>query len=184
LTRDDALLDATRRIRREHPAATIHINTNGSKPHMLEQLIAAGCNSVRISAISFTDSVFRAYYRPVGYSLDEVTECGRVMSRSGGQVCLNLLTFPGLTDHPDELERTAVACRRMGVQQIQWRSLNVDHDWLISVLDRRGCALDAGAGMRAAYEQLRDRLPGVEHGNFTRPVQSEPGARTEVVVRD
>jgi pyruvate-formate lyase-activating enzyme len=184
LTRDDALVDATRRIRREHPAATIHINTNGSKPHVLEQLIAAGCNSVRISAISFADSVFRAYYRPVGYTLDDVIECGRVMARSGGQVCLNLLTFPGLSDDPDELDRTAAACRRMGVQQIQWRSLNVDHDWLISVLGRRGFALDAGVGMGAAYEHMRERLPGVGHGNFTRPVQPEPGARTGSALRD
>jgi hypothetical protein len=25
-------------------------------------------------------------------------------------------------------------------------------------------------GMRAAHERVRDLLPGVEHGNFTRPV--------------
>ncbi len=35
LTRDDALVEATRRIRALHPTATIHINTNGSKPHVL-----------------------------------------------------------------------------------------------------------------------------------------------------
>src|SRR4029077_1090147 len=126
-------------------------------------------NSVRISAISFTDNVFRAYYRPVGYGLDEVLACGRLVRDAGGQVCLNLLTFPGLTDTAAELERTAAACRDMGVQQIQWRSLNVDHDWLIDVLRLRRATGD-GIGMRAAYDELRTRLPGVEHGNFTRPV--------------
>jgi pyruvate-formate lyase-activating enzyme len=170
LTRDDVLLEATRRIRAEHPAATIHVNTNGSKPHVLEQLVAAGCNSVRISAISFTDLVFRAYYRPVGYTLADVLACGRVMADAGGQVCLNLLTLPGLTDSPVELERTAAACRDMRVQQVQWRSLNVDHDWLIEVLGSRGVGLDEGIGMAAAQQQLRSALPGVEHGNFTRPV--------------
>jgi len=170
LTRDGALTDATRRIRALHPTATIHLNTNGSKPHILERLIEAGCNSVRVSAISFTDSVFRAYYRPVDYSLDDVIECGRVMSAAGGQVCLNLLTFPGLTDQADELDRIVNACREMGVQQVQWRSLNVDHDWLIEVLDRRGIALRGGLGMRAALTALQDRLPGLAHGNFTRPV--------------
>ncbi|MBV8194542.1 MAG: radical SAM protein, partial [Candidatus Dormibacteraeota bacterium] len=124
LTRDDAIIDATREIRRRHPDATIHINTNGSKPHVLRALVDAGCNSVRISAISFTDSVFRAYYRPVGYTLDDVVECGRVVHAAGGQVCLNLLTVPGLTDAPVELERTAAGCREMRVHQIQWRSLN------------------------------------------------------------
>ena len=169
LTRDDALVRATADIRRSHPRATIHINTNGSRPDTLRRLIDAGCNSVRISAISFTDSVFRAYYRPVGYTLDDVQECGRAMSHAGGQVCINLLTFPGLTDEPGELVRTATACREMSVHQVQWRSLNVDHDWLVEVLRRRGSAMLDGIGLGAALAQLKNELPGVEHGNFTRP---------------
>jgi pyruvate-formate lyase-activating enzyme len=165
LTRGDALEEATARIRRMHPDATIHVNTNGSNPRALQRMIAAGCNSVRISAISFTDAVFRAYYRPVGYTLDDVLECGRAMRAAGGQVCLNLLTFPGVTDAPDELDRTVDACREMGVMQVQWRSLNVDHDWLARVLP----AMQPGTGMRAALDSFRRELPDVEHGNFTRP---------------
>ena len=166
LTRDDALAEATARIRRSHPAATIHVNTNGSSPQALQRLIDAGCNSVRISAISFTDPVFRAYYRPIGYGLEEVVECGRLLRAAGGQVCLNLLTFPGLTDTPDELGRTVDACREMGVQQIQWRSLNVDHDWLVEVMPE---SEQAGLGMLAALDRVRRDLPEVAHGNFTRP---------------
>ena len=181
LTRDDAIVRATREIHRRHPSATIHINTNGSRPDTLRRLIDAGCTSVRISAISFTDSVFRAYYRPVGYSLDDVLECGAVMRAAGGQVCLNLLTFPGLTDAPLELERTVAACRAMGVHQVQWRSLNVDHDWLCDVLRHRGVSLDGGMGLRQAYERVREELPGVAHGNFTRPwPRDESDAEDEI----
>lgn len=165
LTRGEALVAATARIRARHPEATIHVNTNGSMPHVLERLIEAGCNSVRISAISFTDAVFRAYYRPIGYGLDEVIACGELMHARGGQVCLNLLTFPGVTDVPAELEATAAASRRMHAAQIQWRSLNVDHDWLLDVLP----PLPPGMGIRQAFQRLRAALPGVEHGNFTRP---------------
>jgi pyruvate-formate lyase-activating enzyme len=109
--------------------------------------------------------VFRAYYRPIGYSLEDVVECGRVVGDAGGQVCLNLLTFPGITDAPDELERTIDACRAMGVMQVQWRSLNVDHDWLVRVLPD----MQPGVGMRVALQQVRETLPTVQHGNFTRP---------------
>ncbi len=165
LTRDDALVEAARRIRELHPGATIHINTNASKPHVLERLIDAGLNSVRISAISFNDGVFRPYYRPIGYGLEEVVACGALMHAHGGQVCLNLLTFPGVTDVDEEIDATVRACRTMGVDQVQWRSLNVDHDWLLDVLP----VLPAGIGMRAAHQRIRDLLPGVEHGNFTRP---------------
>jgi pyruvate-formate lyase-activating enzyme len=170
LTRDDVLADAVAEIRVAHPDATIHVNTNGSRPRTLQRLIDAGCNSVRISAISFHDPIFRAYYRPVGYSIEDVIECGRVMSRAGGQVCVNLLTFPGVTDSSAELERTAAAVVEMGARQIQWRSLNCDHDWLVDVLAGRGLLPEDGIGLAAAYRQLVDRLPGVSHGNFTRPV--------------
>jgi hypothetical protein len=54
----------------------------------------------------------------------------------------------------------------MGVDQVQWRSLNVDHDWLLEELP----ALGEGIGIAAAMELVRQRLPGVAHGNFTRPV--------------
>jgi pyruvate-formate lyase-activating enzyme len=165
LTRGRTLVEATARIRERHPAATIHVNTNGSRPRVLERMAEAGCNSVRISAISFTDSVFRAYYRPIGYGLEDVIASARVMKRAGGQVCLNLLTFPGLTDAPSELEATAAACREMGVDQVQWRTLNVDHDWLAAELP----TAEPGIGLPAALRTLGERLPGVEHGNFTRP---------------
>ena len=166
LTRPDALEVATALIRARVAAATVHVNTNGSSPTALRRLVAAGCNSVRISAISFSDDVFRAYYRPIGYTLDDVVECGRVMRAAGGQVCLNLLTVPGVTDTAEELERTVAACREMGVHQVQWRSLNVDHDWLLEVLP---AAVGEGIGMAAALERVRGALPGVRHGNFTRP---------------
>src|ERR1039457_2313715 len=169
LTRGRALVEATAAIRENHPSATIHVNTNGSRPRVLERMVAAGCDSVRISAISFTDPVFRAYYRPIGYGLEEVLECGRIVKRAGGQVCLNLLAFPGVTDTPLELEATLAACTEMGVDQIQWRSLNVDHDWLIEELP----AMEPGIGMAAALDMVRQRLPGVAHGNFTRPVAHE-----------
>jgi pyruvate-formate lyase-activating enzyme len=166
LTRSRALVEATAMIRQRNPGATIHINTNGSRPRVLERLVAAGCDSVRISAISFIEPVFRAYYRPIGYGLDEVIECGRIVKRAGGQVCLNLLAFPGITDTPSELEATIAACAEMGVDQIQWRSLNVDHDWLIEELP----PMEEGMGMAAAMATVRERLPEVAHGNFTRPV--------------
>ena len=100
LTRDDVLARAVADDSGEIiPAATIHVNTNGARPQVLRRLIDAGCNSVRISAISFGDPVFRAYYRPVGYSIEDVIECSRVMSaaKRESRCTSTLLTFPGLT---------------------------------------------------------------------------------------
>lgn len=172
LTRGAALVDATRRIRAEAPTATIHINTNGSRPDVLRRLVDAGLNSIRISIFSLEDSRFRAYYRPVGYGLEQVAECADVVRRAGGQVTINLLTFPGISDAPAEIDALTTFIRRHGVHQVQLRSLDVDPQWLLARIPNP----TQGIGMRAFVAELRARCPGLRLGNFTR---SWPVARPE-----
>jgi pyruvate-formate lyase-activating enzyme len=165
LTRGNVLVEATRRIRAAAPQATIHINSNGSRPAVLGRLIDAGLNSIRISLFSLDDTRFRAYYRPVGYGLAELAECADLMRRSGGQLTINLLTFPGITDAPAEIDALVAFIARHGVHQVQLRTLNVDPLWLIDRIP----APTRGIGMRRFLETLRRRCPGLQLGNFTRP---------------
>ncbi len=165
LTRGAALVEATRRIRAAAPRATIHINTNGSRPGTLRRLVEAGLNSIRISIFSLDDACFRAYYRPVGYGLAEVAECADIVAGAGGQVTVNLLTFPGVSDAPQEVDRLVAFIEQHRVSQLQLRSLNVDPHWLLARLPER----TRGIGMIAFVEQLQRRLPALRLGNFTRP---------------
>jgi molybdenum cofactor biosynthesis enzyme MoaA len=147
------------------PSATIHINTNGSRPGVLRRLVDAGLNSVRISIFSLDDARFRAYYRPIGYGLEQVAECADVVAAAGGQVTINLLTFPGISDASGEIDALVDFIHRHGVHQVQLRSLNVDPHWLLSRIPER----TQGIGMRRFVRQLEDRCPTLELGNFTRP---------------
>jgi pyruvate-formate lyase-activating enzyme len=165
LTRGAALVDATRRIRAAAPTATIHVNTNGSRPDVLRRLVDAGLNSVRISVFSLDDTRFRAYYRPVGYGLDQVAECASVVASAGGQVTINLLTFPGISDAPPEVDALVSFIQRYGVHQVQLRSLNVDPQWLLDRIPQP----TRGIGMRPFVRQLTERCPDLHLGNFTRP---------------
>jgi pyruvate-formate lyase-activating enzyme len=164
LTRGAALVDATRRIRAAAAAATIHLNTNGSRPDVLRRLVDAGLNSIRISVFSLDEARFRAYYRPVGYGLEQVAECAEIMQRAGGQVTINLLTFPGISDAASEIDALVDFIQRHGVHQVQLRSLNVDPHWLLARIPRP----TRGIGMRAFVAELRARCPGLRLGNFTR----------------
>jgi wyosine [tRNA(Phe)-imidazoG37] synthetase (radical SAM superfamily) len=165
LTRGAALVEATRRIRAAAPAATIHINTNASRPDVLRRLVDAGLNSIRISIFSLDDARFRAYYRPVGYGLDQVAECADVVAGAGGQVTVNLLTFPGISDARPEIETLAAFIERHRVHQVQLRSLNVDPHWLLGRIPEE----TRGIGMRAFVKELAARCPDLQMGNFTRP---------------
>ncbi|TMD12279.1 MAG: radical SAM protein [Chloroflexi bacterium] len=165
LTRGAPLVEATGRLRAAFPRATIHLNTNASRPDTMQALLRAGLNSVRISLFSLDDTRFRAYYRPVGYGLEQILECAALVHRAGAQLTVNLLTFPGVTDAPDEIARLQAFIAAHGVHQVQLRTLNVDPLWLLGRLPEP----TAGIGMRRFVEELRSITPGLKLGNFTRP---------------
>jgi uncharacterized Fe-S cluster-containing radical SAM superfamily enzyme len=138
----------------------------------MQALLEAGLNSVRISIFSLDEARFRAYYRPVGYGLEQVVECAALARRAGAQVTVNLLTFPGISDSRDEIERLIALVAGHGVHQVQLRTLNVDPLWLLRRLPDR----TLGIGMRRFIEELADRCPGLKLGNFTRPWHPAPRA--------
>jgi pyruvate-formate lyase-activating enzyme len=166
LLRERALRPVAHELQRRYPGATIHVNTNASSPAALERLIRAGVNSVRISVFSFRQDLFATYYRPRGYSIDEVLECARIARHLGAQLTINLLTFPGVSDTPAEIIRTVRTLRELEVEQVQLRSLNADPLWLMGRLPR----LEPGQGLESLVETLRSELPSVRMGNFTRPL--------------
>jgi pyruvate-formate lyase-activating enzyme len=171
ILRERVLLGVVRVLRRRFPQATLHINTNGSRPLALERLMAAGLNSCRISVFSFEQELFAAYYRPRGYDIKDVLESCRTAHRGGAQLTVNLLTFPGVTDTAEEADRTISTLEQLQVQQLQLRSLNVDPLWLLDRIPE----MPPGLGMGQLVELIRASLPRLSLGNFTRPLP-EPAA--------
>jgi pyruvate-formate lyase-activating enzyme len=168
LLRERALRQVALELSHRFPGATVHINTNGSRPAALRRLIGAGVNSCRISVFSFRQELFAAYYRPRGYSIADVLECARVARRGGAQLTINLLTFPGVSDTPEEVALTLRMVQDLEVAQVQLRSLNADPLWLMSRLP----ALGRGMGLEVLVGTLRQELPSTRLGNFTRPVSA------------
>lgn len=168
LLRERVLRQVALELSHRFPGATVHINTNGSRPAALRRLIGAGVNSCRISVFSFRQELFAAYYRPRGYSIEDVLECARVARRGGAQLTINLLTFPGVSDTPEEVALTLRMVQDLEVAQVQLRSLNADPLWLMSRLP----ALGRGMGLEVLVGTLRQELPSTRLGNFTRPVSA------------
>jgi len=159
------IADAIARIRAATPAGTIHINTNASRPRMLEKLLEAGLNSVRVSINSARPAVYAAYYRPQGYSLEHVVESIRVAGARGASISLNLLTHPGVTDDRDEMDAFATLLRAHPISMVQTRTLNVDPAVYFAAVGRPA---QAPIGVRSWLAWLAREFPSVRVGNFTR----------------
>ena len=161
LLRAIAIAGAIEKMRAQRSNGTINLNTNGSMPSALERCIDAGLQAVRISLNSFRPHAYAAYYRPLGYGLDDVLESIRLAVTRGLRVSLNLLTHPGVTDDEEEVRAMTAFLREVPVTMIQTRTLNIDPEWYFDVVGRPQRPI----GMRAAIEAIRGRHVAV--GNFT-----------------
>lgn len=161
LLRSTVIARTVEKIRASCGNGTINLNTNGSLPKSLGRLIDAGLDAVRISLNSFRAHVYAAYYRPVGYELEDVLESIRLAVRAGLRVSLNLLTHPGVTDEAAEVAAATAFLNETAVALVQTRTLNIDPHVYFARVGRPREPL----GMRAALTAIR--RAGVAVGNFT-----------------
>ncbi|SRR5579872_171493 len=161
----DLIARAIRRIRNATGAGAIHCNTNASRPAALEKLIAAGLDSIRVSLNSARPDAYAAYYRPRGYGFADVVGSLRLAATAGVAVSLNLLTHPGVTDDPLEVEALDALLRDVSVEMLQTRTLNVDPALYFAAVGR---PQSRPLGMRNWLNGLRQKFPQLRIGNFTR----------------
>jgi molybdenum cofactor biosynthesis enzyme MoaA len=161
LLRSIAIARAITMIRAARSNGVINLNTNGSLPSALQRCIDAGLQAVRVSLNSFRPRVYAAYYRPIGYGLENVFASIRLACAAGLRVSLNLLTHPGVTDDVEELAAMRDFLQSVNIDMIQTRTLNIDPEWYFETVGRPR----KPAGMREAIAQMR--AGGVRVGNFT-----------------
>jgi pyruvate-formate lyase-activating enzyme len=161
---------AIKAIRARTDRGVINVNTNASNPRWLQRLYDAGLDTLRASTISGHVDTYIAYYRPLGYSFEDVRESLKRARDAGVYSSINLLCFPGLIDREREVEALLAFVRETRLRLIQLRNLNIDPEVLLPrmpVLDTMGKAL----GMGTMIETIKREVPEVEIGNFTRPVK-------------
>ena len=156
-------------IRKHTSKGSININTNGSKPDAVEELMKAGLNSIRVSTNSARADLYTKYYLPNNYQFEDIVESLRVVKRYGGWTSINYFVFPGMTDSVAEYEALRALISTTGLNMIQWRNFNIDPDWY---LGRMGVA-DAGEslGMKQLMELIKEEFPDIKYGYFNPPIE-------------
>lgn len=167
----EVLAESIAMIREGTRRGTINVNTNAGNTKAVKRLIDAGLDSMRVSLISANPDYYQAYHRPRGYDLGDVVKSIKCAKQARLFVSLNLLTFPGLTDRPEELGRLAELVRETGVDMIQLRNLNLDPDVLCELLPP---PQQEPLGMRRFLDRLRAEVPGLQIGNYSRAVGARP----------
>ncbi|MBN9274491.1 MAG: radical SAM protein, partial [Mesorhizobium sp.] len=70
----ETIREAIIEIRKHTQKGSININTNGSKPDAVEELMKAGLNSIRVSLNSVRPEIYTKYYLPNNYKFEDIRE--------------------------------------------------------------------------------------------------------------
>jgi len=155
---------AIREIRRRTSRGVIHLNTNGSRPGAVQLLIDAGMNSIRVSLNSAREKIYTSYYQPRGYTFKNVQETIHLAATAGVWTSINYLSFPGVTDHPEEFRALCELIESSKLNMIQWRNLNIDPDWYLDSIGVNGHG--EAMGMPVLFERIREKFPHLRFGYF------------------
>ncbi len=164
LTEAELLARAIKTFRSAGGRGTVNINTNASLPETMAPLAAAGLSSIRVSLNSARKDIYTAYYRPKGYTWEDVVETIARARANGLFVSLNYLFFPGLNDTEEELEALVALISTHKVDLIQMRNLSLDPEVYLDRLaaPRPGPSM----GLANFMKRLRKSCPGLKFGYF------------------
>ena len=165
----ETIREAIIEIRKHTAKGSININTNGSKPDAVEELMKAGLNSIRVSMNSVRADIYTKYYQPNNYYFEDIIESLRVVRRYNGWTSINYFTFPGMTDSVEEYEAMRELIKDTGLNMIQWRNFNIDPDWYLGKLG----VVETGEfiGIKQMMELLHEEFPEVKFGYFNPPAE-------------
>jgi pyruvate-formate lyase-activating enzyme len=156
------------KIRSQTADGTINVNTNGSRPEILEKLFKAGLDSVRISMNSVRDQCYHAYFRPNGYRFDHILQSIEVALAQEKFVAVNYLNSPGFTDTPREAAALTGFLQNYAINMIQWRNLNFDpiRYWKeMNTVAAHGEPI----GMKNLLSRIQKQFPKLKFGYFNPP---------------
>jgi wyosine [tRNA(Phe)-imidazoG37] synthetase (radical SAM superfamily) len=165
LMQGKVLLEAVRIIRKNTSKGMINLNTNASKPDDVAALFDAGLDSMRVSINSARKDFYTGYYRPRGYSFDDVVKSIRAAKRSSGFVSVNYLVMPGFTDSAAESKAFRRFLEKAKIDMVQWRNLNYDPELYFRQMGERPLLKEL-IGVKELILSIKKDFPLLMHGYF------------------
>lgn len=165
LLQADVIENAIRLIRQKTTRGIIHMNTNGSRPGIIERLFDVGLDSIRVSLNSAQEVYYNRYYRPHGYSFRDVMRTLDLAKKMKHYVSLNYLAMPGFTDWVEEVKDFRKLLKDHPVNMVQWRNLNYDPLYYFRMIgfpsEKRSTS-----GIAKMIYSLKKSFPSIRHGYF------------------
>ena len=153
LVQGELAAEIVRGIRSQTDRGKINANTNAGHFAGVKAVVDAGIDSLRVSLNSPRSELYDPYYRQGSYGFADVKRSIKYARSQDVFVSVNLLVMPGVSDREEEVEALLDFIAETRINQVQFRNLNIDPDFYLSVIPTaKGDILD----MAALYEAVRE----------------------------
>jgi hypothetical protein len=125
---------------------------------------------MRVSMSSARESFNNAYYQPKNYTFNDVISSLEIARKYSKWTSLNYLTFSGFTDTTNEISALENLIKRVDLNMIQTRNLNIDPVWYIKKAKLDECDHGEAIGMKHWVKHLRTHFPELKLGYFNPPL--------------
>ena len=163
LLRGMDLVKAVSAVRDKTSDGTININTNGSRPEIVSEMIKAGLDSIRVSLNSPTEKYYMSYHKPVNYNFYDVLKTIETSLNAGIFVSINLFFMPGFTDAESEVNSLFTFLKQFPVNMIQTRNMNIDPDYFFEGIKFK---FEDSIGITNLINNIRESFPQVRLGYY------------------
>ena len=163
LTEAPLLTEAIALFRSQGGRGTVNVNTNASLPDTMPGLAGAGLDSIRVSLNSAREHVYDSYYRPHGYTFDDVRRTMATAGEHGLFVSINYLFFPGVNDTESELAALTDLVSRTRPNYVQMRNLSLDPELYLGCV---GEPTEPSMGLGNFMKRLKKACPWINYGYF------------------
>jgi molybdenum cofactor biosynthesis enzyme MoaA len=168
LLRGMDLVKAVSAVRDKTSGGTININTNGSKPEIVAEMIKAGLDSIRVSLNSPTEKYYMSYHKPVNYNFYDVLKTIEISLNAGIFVSINLFFMPGFTDAESEVDSLFNFLKQFPVSMIQTRNMNIDPDYFFEGINFQ---FEDSIGINNLLSNIRKSFPEIRLGYYNPSVK-------------
>jgi wyosine [tRNA(Phe)-imidazoG37] synthetase (radical SAM superfamily) len=163
----ETIKEAIIEIRKHTTKGSININTNGSMPAAVEELMKAGLDSIRVSTNSAREDIYTKYYQPNNYSFNDLKESLKIVRKYNGWSSINYFVFPGITDSIEEYYALRDFIKETEINMIQWRNFNIDPDWYLGRMNMAESTENLGILQLMAL--IHKQFPNLKFGYYNPP---------------
>ncbi len=150
-------------IRTKTVQGIIQINAAFADPGSVKEWCEAGLDSICFSLNSTQKKLYELFHHRSPSQFDDIIESLKIARHFHRRIVLSYGVFPGLTDHPDEIEAFKKLVGDLNIEIVQLHNLEIDPEWYVDEL-RLMTLNRSQLGIKSWFSDLRKTFPSIQIG--------------------